>query len=151
MFRPCFVSLVTLRHIAHMMSEPGASRARIERLATHADARGFVFEPADAAELGGQRNVHVVVSQPGAVRGNHVHARATEIISVIGPALIRYRENGADHDVAVAEREAVRCIFPPGVPHAIRNTGTAPQVLVAFSTLVHDPDHPDISRVELLA
>lgn len=137
------------RHIARV-NATSAPRARIERLATHADARGFVFEPADATELGGQRNVHVVVSMPGAVRGNHVHARGTEIISVIGPALIRYVQDGATHDVAVAEREAVRCIFPPGIPHAIRNTGTAPQVLVAFNTIVHDPDRPDLTRVELL-
>jgi UDP-2-acetamido-2,6-beta-L-arabino-hexul-4-ose reductase len=66
-------------------------KARFERLAVRSGARGFVFEPAQAAELAVQQNVHVVISEPGAVRGNHFHRRGSEICTAIGPALVRPR------------------------------------------------------------
>lgn len=117
--------------------------AGFERLALKSDARGFVYEPATAAELAGQQNCHVVFSAPGAVRGNHVHRRGSEILTVVGPALIRVREDGAVKDVIVAEGEVLRCTFPPLVPHAIQNTGSRVGVMVAFNTVAHDPADPD--------
>jgi len=47
----------------------------IQEIALHRDARGVVFEPLAAAALAACANVHVVVSRPGAVRGNHLHRR----------------------------------------------------------------------------
>jgi dTDP-4-dehydrorhamnose 3,5-epimerase-like enzyme len=125
-------------------------KARFERLTPKSDARGFVFEPALAAELAGQQNVHVVISEPGAIRGNHFHKRGSEILTIIGPALIRVREDGAVRDVIVADGEVMRCDFPPLVSHAIQNTGPAANVLVAFNTVPHDPAAPDVFRDELI-
>ena len=122
----------------------------MERLGIHADARGFVFEPLTGGELGAQRNCHVVINLPGAVRGNHQHALRTEILAVVGPALVRYREHGELKDVTVGENEAVRFVFPPGVPHAIRNTGEQPQVILSFNDQLHDPGRPDVTPVALL-
>jgi len=119
-------------------------RAGFERLALKADARGFVFEPARIAELAAQQNVHVVISEPGAVRGNHFHKRGSEILTVIGPALVRVREDGEVRDVIVAEGGVMRCDFPPLVAHAVQNTGTRANVLVAFNTVAHDPVTPDV-------
>ena len=119
-------------------------RATFERLPVKADARGFVYEPARADELAGQQNVHVVYSEPGAIRGNHFHRRGSEILTVVGPALVRVREDGEPKDVVVAEGEVLRCHFPPLVSHAIRNTGTRTNVLVAFNTVAHDPENPDV-------
>ncbi len=122
---------------------------QVVKLKVHADARGCVFEPLEPALLAGWRNVHAVVTEPGAVRGNHRHLRGTEVSTVVGPALVRYRCAGQLHDVAVPEGAAWRFHFPPGVAHAFRNTGTRPFVLVSFNTEEHDPARPDAER-ELL-
>ena len=122
---------------------------QVVKLKVHADARGCVFEPLEPALLAGWRNVHAVVTEPGAVRGNHRHLRGTEVSTVVGPAMVRYREQGLLHDVDVPEGEAWRFHFPPGVAHAFRNTGTRPFVLVSFNTEEHDPARPDAER-ELL-
>jgi dTDP-4-dehydrorhamnose 3,5-epimerase-like enzyme len=127
-----------------------AQRARFDRLTPYADARGLVFEPAGPDELPAQRNVHVVRTAPGAVRGNHHHRLGTEILTVIGPALIRVREDGRLRDVTVGPDEVMRCIFPPFVAHAIRNPGPGEQILVAFNTYPHDPAAPDVVRDEIL-
>ena len=74
------------------MSATDQSAVRIEVVACHSDARGFVFEPMPGDDLPQYRNVHIVVSLPGAVRGNHSHVRGTEITTVCGPTKVRFRE-----------------------------------------------------------
>jgi dTDP-4-dehydrorhamnose 3,5-epimerase-like enzyme len=114
-----------------------------EKLSCFADERGFVFEPIDGIDLYRQKNTHVVVSRPGAVRGNHYHLKGTEVLVVCGPALIRIREEEKTEDVLVDPDEIWRFVIPPGISHAIQNTGTKDSLLVAFNTQPHDPDTPD--------
>jgi UDP-2-acetamido-2,6-beta-L-arabino-hexul-4-ose reductase len=127
---------------------PGATR--IERIDTHSDARGLVFEPLDEAQLKEQHNVHVVLTQPGETRGNHHHLSAVEITSVVGPCLIRLKEGGVLRDLEVPAGETWRLVIPPGVTHAFRNTGSAPMVLVSFSSEVHDPSGASLRRESIL-
>lgn len=132
------------------------------------DSRGVVFEPLDAAQLGAQRNVHVVLSAPGAVRGNHFHRVLHEVTVVTGPARVAWRpacEPGAavtgpgtagaaaspaTGSVDVPGGEAWRFEFPPGIAHAYLNTGQETQVLVAFSSEPHDSANPDTFRDPVL-
>ena len=123
----------------------------IQKLKVHADARGAVFEPLEPALLSGWRNVHTVVTQPGAVRGNHRHLRGTEISAVFGPALVRYRSGDRIEEQQVPAGEAWRFVFPPGTAHAFKNTGATAFVLVSFNTEEHDPARPDAEREELIA
>jgi UDP-2-acetamido-2,6-beta-L-arabino-hexul-4-ose reductase len=123
---------------------------RIEKLVVHVDARGSVFEPLEAGDFPHQRNVHVVVTRPGEVRGNHRHRRGFEIITVTGAALVRVRVDGEIRDVDVPAGEAWRFRFSPGESHAIRNTGDSDHILVAFNTEIHDPGHPDTVRDVLI-
>ena len=116
---------------------------KIDQLAVNSDKRGAVFEPLDAGMILDQRNTHVVISQPGVIRGNHYHLNGTEIIAVMGPALVRIREDQQLSDIEVPDREVYRFILPPGVAHAIKNTSDRLNVLAAFSTVVHDPENPD--------
>jgi dTDP-4-dehydrorhamnose 3,5-epimerase-like enzyme len=132
------------------MSAPSPQIAVVERLNIHRDARGCVFEPLNDAELAGQKNVHVVVTQPNEVRGNHVHRVAVEISSVVGPCLVRLKEAGKIRDVEVPAGESWRFTIPPGVVHAFRNTGTGPMVLISFSTVLHDPAGSDTQREQIL-
>ena len=128
-----------------------ADRVIITKLKVHLDARGAVFEPLEPRLLAGWRNVHTVITEPGAVRGNHRHLRGTEISSVTGAALVRYQEGGGVRDVRVPEGEAWRFEFPPGVAHAFKNTGERSFVIVSFNTELHDPNQPDAERVELIS
>jgi dTDP-4-dehydrorhamnose 3,5-epimerase-like enzyme len=124
--------------------------ALLQPVKTHRDARGALFEPLSDAELALQKNVHVVLTQPNEVRGNHVHHTATETTSVVGPCLIRVKESGVIRDIEVAEGEICRLVIPPGVVHAYRNTGQGVMVLVSFSTNLHDPSGADTAREQIL-
>ena len=115
-------------------------------LSVISDSRGFVFEPLDANTFCYQRNAHVVVSLPGVIRGNHYHIKGEETIAVIGPALVRYREDEKINDIEIQLGKAYRFTFPPGVPHAIKNLSNQHNVLVAFKTVEHDPQ--DLDTVE---
>lgn len=121
-----------------------------ESIPVHSDERGLVFEPIGAEALSRQQNVHVVTTLPGFVRGNHAHRHSTETVVVLGPALVRYRETGVTEDVRVGNGEVVRFDFPPGVPHAIQNTGDRPSLLVAFADVPHDAQHSDTVREVLI-
>jgi UDP-2-acetamido-2,6-beta-L-arabino-hexul-4-ose reductase len=115
----------------------------IDSLPIHTDDRGVVFEPLKTALIASQRNAHVVISKPGVVRGNHYHLMGTEIIAVMGPALVRIKENAEILNIDVPETNVYRFTFPPNVPHAIKNTGDRANILVAFNTCEHDPANPD--------
>jgi dTDP-4-dehydrorhamnose 3,5-epimerase-like enzyme len=127
-----------------------ATRVEITKLTAHHDARGVLFEPLEPPRLTGWRNVHAAITEPGGVRGNHKHLRGTEVTAVVGPALVRYCEDGQTCDAAVPAGEIWRFQFPPGVAHAFRNTGERPFLLVSFNTELHDPAAPDAERVELI-
>jgi dTDP-4-dehydrorhamnose 3,5-epimerase-like enzyme len=122
----------------------------VEPVLTHRDARGAVFEPLTDGELRDQRNVHVVLTQPNEVRGNHSHLTSTEITSVVGPCRVRLKESGALRDLHVPAGEIWRMQIPPGVVHAFENTGDGVMILVSFSTGVHDPSGADTLREVIL-
>jgi dTDP-4-dehydrorhamnose 3,5-epimerase-like enzyme len=117
-----------------------------ERLNVIRDQRGFVLELLAAQDFAAQRNAHIVVSLPGVVRGNHYHTKGTETITILGPSLVRFREQGKIEEVVVPDKEAWRFVFLPGVSHAIKNLGGDATILVAFNTLEHDPTDSDTHR-----
>jgi dTDP-4-dehydrorhamnose 3,5-epimerase-like enzyme len=130
------------------MTDP--ARAAVHSVRVHRDVRGALFEPLSDAELQTQKNVHVVLTQPNEVRGNHVHRTAVETTSVVGPCLVRLKEQGAIRDIEVPAGEIMRLTIPPGVVHAFRNTGDSTMVLVSFSTNLHDPGGADTEREQIL-
>jgi UDP-2-acetamido-2,6-beta-L-arabino-hexul-4-ose reductase len=109
-----------------------------------------VFEPLDPEHLPGQRNMHVVITEPGCVRGNHYHTRGAEVVTVQGPALVRTRDGQGVQDTLIEEGAVTRFTIPPGVAHAIQNLGSRPTLLVAFRDLAHDPANPDVVREVLI-
>jgi dTDP-4-dehydrorhamnose 3,5-epimerase-like enzyme len=127
-----------------------STRVVVQSVKTHRDARGILFEPLTDAELASQKNVHVVLTRPSEVRGNHVHRTAVETTTVVGPCLIRLKEAGTIRDLEVPAGETWRLTIPPGVVHAYRNTGESMMVLVSFSTNLHDPAGSDTQREEIL-
>jgi dTDP-4-dehydrorhamnose 3,5-epimerase-like enzyme len=115
----------------------------IEELKLHGDDRGSVLELLAPDRLASQRNVHVVLTEPGCARGNHFHKRGTETLIVYGPAMVRTREAGVDVDTSIPAGAVFRFVIPPGVSHAVRNTGPSPNLLIAFNTVQHDRAEPD--------
>jgi dTDP-4-dehydrorhamnose 3,5-epimerase-like enzyme len=132
------------------MSNANPPRAAVQSMKVHRDARGALFEPLTDAELLAQKNVHVALTQPNEVRGNHVHRTAVEITAVVGPCLVRLKEGGEVRDIEVPAGEILRLVIPPGVVHAFQNTGKAAMVLVSFSTNLHDPTGADTQREHIL-
>lgn len=118
----------------------------VERLQCHKDARGSLFEPLNDAELNTQKNVHVVLTQAGEVRGNHYHHTGVETTTVVGPCLVRLKEAGVIRDVTIPVGEVWRLTLPAGVVHAYKNTGDGVMVLVSFSTNLHDSTGTDTVR-----
>lgn len=132
------------------MSKLPSAQVRIESVKTHRDSRGSLFEPLNDSELAAQKNVHVVLTQPHEVRGNHRHASAVETTTVVGPCLVRLKESDVIRDVEVPPGETWRFTIPPGVAHAYRNTGAEAMVLISFSTEVHDPNASNTTREQIL-
>jgi UDP-2-acetamido-2,6-beta-L-arabino-hexul-4-ose reductase len=126
------------------------ARATIEIVRFPTDERGFVFEPLAANIIASQKNVHAAITAPGAIRGNHYHEHGTEVAVVVGPALVRLREEGVLRDINVPAAEAYRFTLPPLVAHAFQNTGASPMLLIAFNTTVFDPARPDVIRDTLI-
>jgi dTDP-4-dehydrorhamnose 3,5-epimerase-like enzyme len=114
------------------------------------DERGSVCELLETERLPDQQNVHVVLTGPGGIRGNHFHRKGEETVVVYGPALVRIREGETTSDTVVPEGKVLRLVIPPGVSHAIKNTGSQPNVLVAFNTMRHDPQNADTVKDILL-
>jgi dTDP-4-dehydrorhamnose 3,5-epimerase-like enzyme len=139
-----------MRGMSEIQANLRATGVHIESVKTHRDVRGSLFEPLNDAELAAQRNVHVVLTAPNEVRGNHRHASAVEMTTVVGPCLVRLKEAGVIRDVEVPLGETWRFTIPPGVAHAYRNTGSEPMVLISFSTQVHDPNASDTIREQIL-
>lgn len=125
-------------------------RTRVEVLRAIRDPRGLLFEPVDDVQLAAQKNAHLVLTEPGCVRGNHYHRVGTEITVLTGPAFVRLREDGVVRDLEIPPGEVWRLTIPPGVVHAYRNPGPGTMVLIAFNTEVHDPGNPDAVREAIL-
>jgi dTDP-4-dehydrorhamnose 3,5-epimerase-like enzyme len=120
------------------------SRVKVETISSFQDSRGVLFEPLAANQLPQQANAHLVFTEPGCVRGNHYHPTGTEVLVLLGPGLVRFREEGRVQEIIVAEKECVRITIPPGVSHALQNPGTRPMMAISFNTRAHDRAKPDV-------
>jgi len=122
---------------------------KYENLNVIKDSRGVVFEPLEGDAISDKRNVHVVISGPGVIRGNHYHKKGEETIAVMGPALVRIRDDTEIREIEVPQGEAYSFIFPPGQSHAIKNLSNDINILMAFNTIGHDAQNPD-TEVDVL-
>jgi mannose-6-phosphate isomerase-like protein (cupin superfamily) len=120
-------------------------KIQISELGNHGDVRGFSFTtPPEALEFVGQvRDMHLASTAPGSVRGNHYHLRRREAIVILpGTAwsLHWYEGEGAAAEHRSFDgSSAVLVLISPGSSHAVRNDGSTPLWLVAFSSEPYDP------------
>ncbi len=118
------------------------------------DPRGLAFAvPSDAlAALGGVADVHIMTVRPGAVRGNHFHARKREVLVVLHEDEweLHWSDPGGKPQSRVFRGAGgVSLTVQPGVAHAIRNTGTADLTVAGLSPVPFDPADPDAVAVPL--
>lgn len=117
---------------------------KIDQLKTNEDERGIVFEPIENESINAQQNSHVVISKPGIIRGNHYHLYGMETLAVMGPALLRFKEADEILDFEVPLEQVYKFVIPPKVTHAIKNIGEKDNILIAFNTVPHNPENPDV-------
>jgi UDP-2-acetamido-2,6-beta-L-arabino-hexul-4-ose reductase len=117
---------------------------KIDKLKINEDARGIVFEPIENEAIKTQQNSHVVISKPGIIRGNHYHLHGTETLAVMGPALLRFKVADEILDFEVPSEQVYKFVIPPKVAHAIKNIGEKDNILIAFNTVPHNPENPDV-------
>jgi dTDP-4-dehydrorhamnose 3,5-epimerase-like enzyme len=103
-------------------------------LEKRADERGWVTDPLvrspDGKPLG---HAHLASLEPGAIRGNHVHSGAAEYVLVWGgSAEIAWEDDGRAAREAVSDSELAVFEIPPGVAHAVTNTGPKTVYLIAY-------------------
>ncbi|MEX2586741.1 MAG: hypothetical protein WD602_01935 [Actinomycetota bacterium] len=116
------------------------------------DERGSVHSlPAAALDaLSKVRNVHLTTLKPGYVRGNHVHSRQREVILITGPGSWEFyyvEEPGGPSEVtAFSGTVTVAVEVPPGIPHAIKNTGSSEIAVLSCTDLAYDPAAPDVAE-----
>ncbi len=110
-----------------------------ELLQTFDDPRGSSFDPIEGAALVDHRNVHVVLTASGHVRGNHLHHRGIERLVVRGPALVATEDEDGRVEREIAAGVVARITLGPGVAHAVKNTGEATMLIVSFGTEPFDP------------
>ena len=122
----------------------------IEELEISCDIRGIVFEPLNNKDIINQKNIHIVITKPGFIRGNHYHKKGIERLVIFGPALIRFKEKDKIKDTSVSEKKAIRLTIPPGISHAIKNIGKKCNILIAFNTEKHKMNNPDVFPDKLI-
>ena len=118
-------------------------------LKTHAwkDERGWGINPLEALAIGGglPGNLHIVSLKPGAVRGDHYHAKATEWILVFGgkaKVVWKVKKSSSVHQICIDDSEPALFEIPPDIEHAVINDSTHDIYLAVF----YDSHEPDTVR-----
>ena len=111
-------------------------------LSAFRDARG-AFLPFSKSASSGQWSINEV--EVGAEKGNHYHRiRYEKFILLSGKVTLWLRHRFSDESIQIElDRPYDTYYIPPGYIHKIINQGSQPAVLVMWSSLVFDADHPD--------
>ena len=128
----------------------------IHKLSGGGDPRGHSFNvPKEALrKIGATDNMHIATIKPGHIRGNHFHAEGTEVIAVLyeSPWELGW-DDGPDTGISTETFEGDGCVvveIPPGCSHAVKNTGSAPLVIMAVMDKPYNPENPDMHKREVL-
>ncbi len=140
-----------LRPPAEPVGEDGPlPGVRVVAQRRHEDARGSlhkVLQSSQAHRSLGQGEVYVTTAKAGEVKGEHVHHRMGEWFSVIqgnGKLLLADPGTGEIGEVQLRAARPRTVYVPPGLAHALVNTGKRTLICVAWAEGEHDPEdvHP---------
>jgi len=126
--------------------EPGPlPGVRLLHQRRHSDDRGYLHKILSSSQTPhdlGSGEVYVTAARPGELKGGHYHRRMGEWFAVIqGNGELRLADPQTGEQ-ATLELRAVRPLtvyVPPGIAHAVVNTGKRSLVCVAWAEGEHDP------------
>ena len=101
----------------------------IKRLEVKKDERGWLVEilRSEALKRGDRFGQFLITTAyPGYIKGNHYHTRKFEWYCVIrgeGRLVLQDNTTGEKEDVFLTGEELSLVMIPPGITHAIENTG----------------------------
>ena len=109
--------------------------------------RGWVFFPFQAEvvpfNLVDGTTFHIVKTEPGEIRGNHLHPGVEEYLHVFGGrSVFHWRDDEGRKKSRELDNDYTIIRIPAGTPHALSNPGPGPVFLVAFRTDSPDPSLP---------
>ena len=107
--------------------------------------RGWMVQllPVLSEHLGAIADIHAVSLEPGVIRGNHVHHQRIEALFPLSEGLTIAWEDENGKITEHSEAGTTLYIFPPNIPHAIRNDYTTTGYAIAFGNMPFDKDQPD--------
>jgi oxalate decarboxylase/phosphoglucose isomerase-like protein (cupin superfamily) len=120
------------------------------------DERGFVYFPfqnlLETPLLAEScASCHLISIEPGHHRGQHQHPGKTEWLLVFhGEGELFWRSRDTLHQRRLTDNHTL-VVIPPGIPHTLRNDGSAPLFLLAWRAAVEPGgDEPDTVSEPLL-
>ena len=138
-------SVSATRGTACWTSSDGLPGVRVFEQARFEDARGYLQKILTAAQCQGEPprgEVYVTCAKPGEAKGNHLHRKMGEWFAVVeGEATLEMRdpETGGRQSISLGQSCPRTVYVPPGLAHAVVNTGKIPAVCVAWAERDHDP------------
>ncbi|MCX5884650.1 MAG: cupin domain-containing protein [Proteobacteria bacterium] len=101
----------------------------VKRLDIKRDERGWLVEVlrSEALKRGDRFGQFLITTAyPGYIKGNHYHTRKFEWYCVIrgeGKLVLEDNASGEREEMALSEEGITLVMIPPGITHAIENTG----------------------------
>lgn len=116
---------------------PEIKRYNLEDAVSQSD-RGWGMNPLEIIGLMSESlgNVHVASLEPGAVRGNHCHTKATEWILIFGgPSVLAWRASDDDviNEINITNDQPELFEIPSHIAHAVKNNSDHDIYLISLN------------------
>ncbi len=118
----------------------------------HKDHRGFLLRLVRKEHVGDLPfgDSYVVSGIPGVVRGNHYHKRTTEWFCLLkGKGKLGLKKADETDYISLDAENPKLIEIPPGITHAIKNTGDDIMLFFAYASERFNPEDDDICREEI--
>ncbi len=127
-------------------------RLKIREIDVKEDGRGVLAEILKSGKVKNQiKEILLIVSKPGVVRGNHYHKKKAEWLCLLkgrGKFLYVDVKTGARKEFVIDNKPTV-IETPLNVVHAIKNIGKEDLYLLEISDQLY-AETPDISKKEIM-
>ena len=109
---------------------------KTEPIVVHTDSRGALYKLHPAAVQG---EVYAVRAGPGDSRGHHFHREMGEWFTAVAGEGVVVAVDPKTGESAEVSLTGQRVYVPPGIAHAIFNTGAVNLLVLAFAEQAHTP------------
>ncbi len=127
-------------------------KLKIKELDAKENERGIVVEILKSSEMKEQiKEVLLIVSKPGVVRGNHYHKKKAEWLYIImGKGKFIYEDvKTGERKEFIIDNKPTIIETPQNVAHAVKNIGDDDLYLLEISSHLYAED-PDIFKKEIM-